>query len=453
MELIYFFGRFHVLALHLPIGIIVLAVIADVVARRQRFHFLRDAAPFYWGAAALSAIVTAVLGYMHFAEGGFSGPSAIYHRAFGTALAIAATVTWLMRTRVLRRFESLHVIAGMLVLALVFVTGHFGGNLTHGDTYLTEYAPAPLRSLAGLAPKRAPITDIAMADPYDDIVQPIFTQRCLSCHNEDKQRGGLSLASHEALLRGGDTGSVILAGNPSTSDLFRRITLPSTDDDVMPAEGKPPLTPEQIEIIRWWIESGAPRGETLDVQKLTPDMHALLTAQLGLGGEPVKTAPSDVKADVALVDSLVQAGFVARQRSMTDAHLVVSLVSSKPITQQQLDALVSAADQIVEADLRRARIEDSHLQQLAKLTHLVVLNLAENKITDSGLRHLTGLGQLETLNLHGNAGVTKVGLETLAQLPKLKRLYLWNTGVTPADTSGKHSILKVDLGHAQRGGE
>ena len=72
-DFLFFLGRFHVLALHLPIGIVVVAVILDFVALRERYRALAQASPFLWGAAALSAVVTVALGYLHFAEGGFAG--------------------------------------------------------------------------------------------------------------------------------------------------------------------------------------------------------------------------------------------------------------------------------------------------------------------------------------------------------------------------------------------
>ena len=75
-DFIHFVGRFHVLALHLPIGIMVVAVILDWVARGERYRALARVAPFLWTATAISAVLTAVLGYLHFSEGGFTGYSA-----------------------------------------------------------------------------------------------------------------------------------------------------------------------------------------------------------------------------------------------------------------------------------------------------------------------------------------------------------------------------------------
>ena len=75
MDLIYFLGRFHVLALHIPIGIIIAIFVLEWLSRKEKYQHLAAASGFLWVSAAASAIVTVILGYMHFAEGGFTGPS------------------------------------------------------------------------------------------------------------------------------------------------------------------------------------------------------------------------------------------------------------------------------------------------------------------------------------------------------------------------------------------
>src|SRR5262245_696567 len=93
-DFVFFVGRFHVLVLHLPIGIIIAAIGLDWASRRPRFAALSQASPFLWAAAAISAIFTAALGYMHFAEGAFTGPSANAHRVWGTVTAVASLEAW-----------------------------------------------------------------------------------------------------------------------------------------------------------------------------------------------------------------------------------------------------------------------------------------------------------------------------------------------------------------------
>jgi hypothetical protein len=58
-------------------------------------------------------------------------------------------------------------------------------------------------------------------------------------------------------MKGGEDGTVIEPWEPQKSDLVRRITLPSDDDDAMPSNGKKPLTPDEIKLIQAWIAAGA----------------------------------------------------------------------------------------------------------------------------------------------------------------------------------------------------
>jgi uncharacterized membrane protein len=287
MEFVYFLGRFHVLALHIPIGIICAIVILEWLSRREQYRHLEAASPFLWVAAAISAVLTVALGYMHWAEGNFGSASGVQHRTFGTALAVLISVVAVLRaSKFAPSYAPVYFPAAVLMFFLVSIVGHYGGNLTHGSTYLVEYAPQPIRALAGLAPRRPPVTDLAMADPYLDIVAPILQSRCASCHSEDNREADLDLTSHEGIRRGGETGGTVVAGRPEVSEMIRRVTLPPSDEAYMPAEGKTPLTDDQVSILEWWIVSGAETNSTIGELDLTLDAQTrdLLEAELGIGG-------------------------------------------------------------------------------------------------------------------------------------------------------------------------
>src|SRR5436190_12538389 len=87
-------------------------------------------------------------------------------------------------------------------------------------------------------------------------VLPILENNCFKCHGADKQKGKLRLDSRDAALKGGKDGPALVAGNADKSEIVRRITLPKTDDDFMPSEGEP-LTKQQIDVLKDWINGGA----------------------------------------------------------------------------------------------------------------------------------------------------------------------------------------------------
>ena len=96
------------------------------------------------------------------------------------------------------------------------------------------------------------------ADPVDFSreVKPILESACLSCHGPEKPKGGLSIHTRAATIAGGDIGDTLVPGKPMESSLYTLTILPPDDDDIMPPKGDP-LTKDQTEILRRWIEEGA----------------------------------------------------------------------------------------------------------------------------------------------------------------------------------------------------
>ncbi|HEY2156984.1 MAG TPA: PSD1 and planctomycete cytochrome C domain-containing protein, partial [Isosphaeraceae bacterium] len=96
----------------------------------------------------------------------------------------------------------------------------------------------------------------ARAVDYEKDVRPIFAKSCIKCHGEKASKGGLVLDQKADALQGGDNGPAIVPGQSDDSRLIRYVA--GVEDTVMPPEnaGKP-LTPEQVGILRAWIDQGA----------------------------------------------------------------------------------------------------------------------------------------------------------------------------------------------------
>ena len=82
-------------------------------------------------------------------------------------------------------------------------------------------------------------------------IQPLLKSRCGSCHGGSKTEEGLNLLSYETIIKGSDSGPVIIAGAADKSLL---VDLVSTQE--MPKRG-PKLTPPQIQLIVDWVNEGA----------------------------------------------------------------------------------------------------------------------------------------------------------------------------------------------------
>jgi hypothetical protein len=88
---------------------------------------------------------------------------------------------------------------------------------------------------------------------FERSVKPILQQRCQACHQGQAAGGKLTLTAYDGLLAGGTTGPAVKPGQPDASLLLQVVT---GDKPRMPKAGAP-LTPEQIAILRKWIEEGA----------------------------------------------------------------------------------------------------------------------------------------------------------------------------------------------------
>jgi uncharacterized protein DUF1553/uncharacterized protein DUF1549/cytochrome c len=90
---------------------------------------------------------------------------------------------------------------------------------------------------------------------FGNKVRPILASRCYTCHGPETQQHGLRLDSLAAVLKGGDFGQIIVPGHSDQSRLMRRLT--AGERPQMPYGG-PPLSSEEIGVIRQWIDAGAP---------------------------------------------------------------------------------------------------------------------------------------------------------------------------------------------------
>ncbi len=98
---------------------------------------------------------------------------------------------------------------------------------------------------------------VTAAEPVDYLrdIKPLLHERCFACHGALQQKSQLRLDTGAAILKGGEGGPAVVAGQSGKSPILDRVT--TTDNaQRMPPEGKP-LTPEQIEKLRAWIEQGA----------------------------------------------------------------------------------------------------------------------------------------------------------------------------------------------------
>lgn len=103
------------------------------------------------------------------------------------------------------------------------------------------------------APTAAPIAaeQLARANLFEKQIAPILSQHCLECHDAASRQGGLDLSRKVPAFAGGESGAAIVAGKSSESHLWELVA-----DGSMPQD-RPPMSNEEKELIRKWIDGGA----------------------------------------------------------------------------------------------------------------------------------------------------------------------------------------------------
>ena len=435
-----FIGRFHPLLVHLPIGILLLAALFYWLARKEKFAALQPAIriALFWG--MISAVFSCISGYLLSGSGDYDEVLVSTHQWFGISVAAVSLLAYLFYHWE-NGFEKWLV--PVLVL-LIVITGHLGGSLTHGSDYLfkglSEKDMATEKELK-------PIADVQKANVYADIVQPIFENRCYTCHNKSKKKGGLRLDEPSLILKGGKDGKVIVPGNADESDMIKRLLLPRNDEDHMPPKEKPQPKDNEIALLHWWITTGASFDKKIKELE-QPEKIKLVLMELQKQEKP---KPNDVPgesveaADVNIIQQLKKTGAVVLPVAKNSNYLSVNFVTVDSVTEKELALLTGLKKQLIWLKLSDKKITDEMLKSIGQLSILTRLQLNNTMITDKGLASLQSLSKLQYLSIAGT-GITAQGLQQLKSLPALQSVYLYKTNIKNQDWLNlKNSFPKASL--------
>ncbi len=439
-ELILFFGRFHPLVLHLPIGFLLLAFILELLSRFKKFEAFKSVVGFVLSLGIISAIISAILGLMLAQGGGYGEDLLSLHQWLGIATSLVACIALVIRMQAVKNnspvLDKAYLSFMALMTVLLMGTGHYGGSLTHGSDYLTQYMPNTLRRVAGMDPrqekKNIQITNLQEADVYHDVIFPIIDNNCTSCHNPDKKKGELMMHTTEALMDGGEDGPVLVAGSSAKSHMIKRLLLPESDEEHMPPDGKRPLSDEQIKLLSWWIDEGAPFNKQIAQVTLNPDIQNILDALVDPNAH--KTAAEILlttavaAAEEQVLDQIEQQG-IQLYKVADNVNWLHARIAFNQVGDSLVPLLKPVAQQLVALNIGNTNTTDYSLAAIAEFKKLTRLHLENTQITDAGIEHLTGLDYLEYLNLYGTS-ITDASIAQLERLKNLRKVYLWKTGIT-----------------------
>ena len=432
-ELLQFAGRFHPISVHLPIALLILVLILELAGRTRYFSYVLPAVDFILAVATCGALAATILGWCLARSGGYSGSLVVQHMWGGSLVALAAWSCWVLRTRkTTEHSQRVYMLSLAATVALVGFTGYRGGQLSQGENHLTEFMPEPLASLFGAGGDDAPANS-PNGGPntfFGVRLKPVLAANCGSCHGRSKHKSNLRVDSYEGLMKGGKHGPVIRPGDAKASEILRRVTLPSSDDDAMPPEGRRRLSAAEVKMIEQWIAQGA--SGTQPPQAFVSPVAGTEAPAVEVKFEEVNPAEvAKQRAYLAQVVAGLQQRFpnVVDYESRGSSNLVVNAAwLGAKFGDSELAALAPASDRIVMADFSNTAITDKSAAAIGGMRNLRSLRLMHTKTGDTTVQALTGLNNLETLSLF-DTSATSASLAALSRLPKLQRVYVVGTKI------------------------
>lgn len=203
--------------------------------------------------------------------------------------------------------------------------------MTRGVAWLCLLAVTTWQCAARGDDELIPIAEIKRdaAVDFEKEVLPLLKQNCVACHNATKAEGGLVLESPGTIAAGGDSGPAVVAGQGGESLLLARAR---GVDSIMPPEdnkvGAKPLSPEQLGLLKLWIDQGATgtvsgAASEIQWQSLPPGINPIFAVALAPDGQYAACS----RANQVFVYHVPTGKFTGK---LSDPELVKSGVYQRP---------------------------------------------------------------------------------------------------------------------------
>jgi uncharacterized membrane protein len=417
------FGRLHPLILHFPIVLLVLLLAWEF------FRFTRKNTPWIdtaeqwisdaWIVGAALTGMTTIFGLFLSKESGYSGDTLFWHKWTAVSLFIVFSGTYWLRNLSIYQPLNSRILIGFISVLLIS-TGHFGSELTHGEGFVLE----PFQQ-----GKQIYLEDALV---FEHMINPILQNKCVSCHNPEKKKGGLDLSSKEGILKGGKSGKLFVTGKPETSLLLERIHLPLEDKKHMPVSGQPQLSDEEKMTLALWIKENATFTKKV-LELPTTDSLRIMGNRLFVSVNDDSQNYDFSEASQETIDQLTNEYRTIAPLAKNSPALRVHIFNKNEFNSKKLEELVAIKEQIVFLSVAKMPVKDSDLLTIAKFENLERLELNFSNITAKGLLALNTLTHLKSISLSGTQ-VNYQDLQIAMQgMKKLQAIYLWDTPLTADD--------------------
>lgn len=436
-----FLGRFHILLLHFPIGLILLLAGMELWTFYKQETKRSKALNILWIAATLSCLCTILAGFLLYQTGDYQGSLVRQHLWGGTGLGLLMLVSYYWQSSLASKQQKantspsswstkLYPISLLSLIILVVYTSHLGGSLTHGPGFLTEYAPQLSTSTA----LQKPTEELLI---FEDILLPIFEARCQSCHNQHKTKGDFLMTSYNSIQAGGKSKKAMLvSGEAAQSELYHRITLSLADEERMPPKQKKGLSEDEVALLKWWIEEGAEEEMQWGEGPPGPEGQALAGRFLPYFNQQQKKWVKDEQELAILTHKLDYLGsklglVIAPDPNHKGLFSIAQTIPPATITDETLHALRAHYHLFSKVSLPGSEITDDGLFNISQMTALQELYLPKTCLKGKGLAYLSDLPELKTINLSYSL-LSDEGALHLLDLKQVEKVYLFGTHVSPA---------------------
>lgn len=404
--LVAWLGRWHPVLLHFPIVLLLGAIFMGLTNKKVPYLVLT--------LACITALITAISGFFLGTEVSAKGDLLLWHQWLGAGVALLSALWfWLDKIKLGQEIYT----KGLQVLLVVLIgfTGHYGGMVTHGEDFLA----LPSSKKQEKIPENPLI--------YEHVVNRILENNCVSCHNPNKQKGELLMTNLKEILKGGESGDILIPGNPKESEMIIRLHLSPEDEDHMPPEGKRPLDQTEIRILERWIALGV--SDTLRLDALEKGEPLVALVKELMEPDPMdKWIALPKVADSTIINLSSDYLSIKRIASHSDA-LKINVFLSPEHDPKSITDLHRIANNIVELDLSAMPIGSKEMEMVSSCVNLEWLEIDRTPITDDDVDKLKDLTKLSLLKIY-ETNIGDKSISVFKGLQNLKSLYLWKTGIT-----------------------
>ena len=418
-----YIGRFHPTVLHLPIGALLFSYLIALLGLKE-YESFRKTLLLGIIFSFVSALIASLLGLLLYNYGDYDKASIQNHMILGWITTFSIAILWAVYEKV--QYKTVFIPLFTFSVITLSLTGHFGGQITHGETYL--FLPSPQEKVMTVRKDSIQV--------YQQAVAKIFNKKCVSCHNFSKRKGGLALHTPEAIAAGGENGAPYLIGNSEKSKIIQYASLPLEDKMHMPPKGRPQLTPSEIKVMAYWINQGATFDQHLNLTSLPVEVKK--SFEQFLPEELPKVNPLSFKALIDLKNNRFRV-----TRYIADKPFVQVKFEGEKLTEKEVSSLINAAEHIVELEISGYELPSLFWEEIDQFKNLYKIRLDRTNTQDKQLEKLVEL-PLRSLNI-SQTQISAEGIKKVFSNRSLENLYAWNTKIAPEEENDLQALTPINL--------